>query len=238
VTAPKLLVIETSCAVGTVALAIGDTVAERSIATPREQTDSVLGLVDSLLTEAGMALSDLDALVFGRGPGSFTGLRVAAAVTQGLSVAADTPIVSVSSLAGLAQRALTSAVPAPASIDRALCCVDARMGEVYFAAFDLADGLAVAAGDEVIAPPDSMLEWFAGSILAGRPFIAVGDGFAAYQDALAPVIAQANSCAADLMPRARDLLPLAVIEVRAGRLLPREAALPVYLRGGDAWRRS
>ena len=85
----KLLAIETSSAAGSVALGIGDDVSEIAIATPREQTERVLVIVDELLSGAGVSLGELDAIVFGQGPGSFTGLRVAAAVAQGLSLASS-----------------------------------------------------------------------------------------------------------------------------------------------------
>jgi len=230
--AARLLLIDTSSAVGSVALAIGDELSERTIAVPREQTERVLGIVDALLQEAGLAIGDLDALVFGRGPGSFTGLRVAAAVTQGLALATGKPIVSVSSLAALAQRALADlpASDAAPPIDHALCCMDARMGEVYSGVFRRSDSGVVAEADEALGPPATV-----GSLRA--PFAAVGDGFAAYADALHPVLDAAALVAVSLLPRARDLLPLAREEIRLGRWLPLEGALPVYLRGAEAWKR-
>jgi tRNA threonylcarbamoyladenosine biosynthesis protein TsaB len=230
--AERLLLIETSGAIGSVALAVGSAVEERTIATPREQTGRILGLIDELLREAGLKLAGLDALAFGRGPGSFTGLRVAAAVTQGLSLAADRPIVSVSSLAALAQRALTAraATDAEAALPRALCCVDARMGEVYSGVYRLQAGLAAVETVEANGAPATVA-------VPAAPFIALGDGFAAYADALAGCLAAATAVDPALVPRARDLLPLARAAVARGDLLEREAALPVYLRGPDAWQR-
>lgn len=228
----RLLAIETSSQTGSVALGIGDAVAERTIATAREQTASVLALVGDLLAEAGCALADLDALVFGRGPGSFTGLRVAAAVAQGLSLASSRPIVPVASLLAMAQRVLPDMVATSGTGNlRALCCVDARMGEVYTGLYRLESGLAVVEQAEAIGKPESVS-------CPDDPFIAVGDGFAAYKDALADAVAAAREVDAGLVPRARDLLPLAAADVRAGRFATIESALPVYLREADAWRRA
>jgi tRNA threonylcarbamoyladenosine biosynthesis protein TsaB len=225
--ARRLLAIETSSRTGSVALGIDGAVAERTIATPREQTAQILGLIDALLAEAGIRIADLDALVFGRGPGSFTGLRIAAAVVQGLSLAAGVPIVPVSSLAALAQRGFG----ADGADGCALCCVDARMGEIYWAQFGRAGGLAVAASEERIGRPADVIA------PEGR-FLALGDAFAAdtaHAVALDAVIARAARVAADLEPRAPELLALAASDVEAGRFVAAPAALPVYLREADAW---
>jgi tRNA threonylcarbamoyladenosine biosynthesis protein TsaB len=222
----KLLAIETSSQTGSVALGIGGAVLERTIATAREQTATVLGLVDELLGEVGLVLGDLDALAFGRGPGSFTGLRVAAAVAQGLSLACARPIVPVSSLAAMAQQALRAAPDMGA-----LCCVDARMGEVYCGTYRLEAGLATSDAGEVIGKPGDVP-------IPDDPFVALGDGCATHAEALAALLAAAREVDATLVPRARDLLPLAAADFRAGRFAALQDALPVYLREADAWQRA
>lgn len=229
-TEQKLLAIETSSSTATIALAIGDAIAERAIETPREQSGLVLGIVAELLDGAGIALADLDALVFGQGPGSFTGLRVAAAVAQGLSLGSGRPLVPVSSLAGLAQRALTGRGDA-AGVERVLCCVDAHMGEVYWASFARADGLPAALTGESIGAPSAVRP-------PAAPYLAVGDGLSAHAAALADVAAGASASDAELFPRARDLLPLARVRVSRGEFVPLESALPLYLREAGAWRAS
>jgi len=242
-TESRLLAIETSSPTGSIALKYGDNVADRTIATPREQTPRILAIVDELLREAELKLADLDAIVFGRGPGSFTGLRVAAAVAQGLSFSSGVPIVSVSSLAVLAQRGFGASDASQASPDAelpsdsgalaadVLCCIDARMGEVYWASFCLVDGRAQAESDERIGSPESVAPLEA-------PFVALGDGFAAYPEALANVIEAATSVDPTIVPTARALLTLGAAEVAAARFVPLEAALPVYLRNSDAWQKS
>ncbi len=226
----KLLAIETSSSTATIALAIGDALAERSIETPREQAGRSLGVIAELLGGAGIGLGDLDALVFGQGPGSFTGLRVAAAVAQGLSLGSGRPLVPVSSLAGLAQRALAGRRGAD-GVEQVLCCVDAHMGEVYSATFALVDGLATVLRGESISAPAAVSP-------PPAPYLAVGDGLAAHAEALAAIIAGARSSDAALYPRARDLLPLARARVSRGDFVPLESALPLYLREAGAWRAS
>ena len=222
----KLLAIETSSSTASIALALGDTVHEEAIATPREQTGRALGIIDDLLRGAGIDLGDLDAIVFGQGPGSFTGLRVAAAVAQGLSLGAGTPIVPVSSLAALAQRAFDAGAP-----ERVLCCVDARMGEVYWASYSFANGVPVPLAQEAIGVPAAVQA-------PAAPYVMVGDGLSAYREILQPIIAAASWSDPALHPRARDLLPLAVGRVARGEFVPIGSALPLYLREASAWRTS
>ena len=127
--APNLLGIETSSPVGSIALCTPTGTLVREIATPREQTERLLALTDELLAAAGIGLQDLHGIAFGRGPGSFTGLRVSAAIAQGLSAASGVALLPVSSLLCLAERAWREH-----GSERVLVCVDAHMGEVYFAA--------------------------------------------------------------------------------------------------------
>jgi tRNA threonylcarbamoyladenosine biosynthesis protein TsaB len=223
---PKLLAIETSAQIGSVALASGDSVLEREIPAPREQTTLIIGLIDEVLAEAGLELRDLDALVLGRGPGSFTGLRVAAGVLQGFSLATGVPIVAVSSLAALALQGLAE----HPGTDQALCLVDARMGESYCALYQRAGVLVSLQGEEQLCRPETV------TAPAGA-WLAIGDALGAHADALAEQAAGAVARLADRGPRARDLVPLARAEVEAGRYLPLESALPVYLREADAWQR-
>jgi len=218
---------ETSSAVGSVALKVGATVAVRTIPTPREQTEQLLRLTDELLAEAGLTLRDLDGVAFGRGPGSFTGLRVAAAIAQGFAFATGVPLLPVSSLLCLAQGAWRAA-----GVERALVCVDAHMGEVYCGEFELRGDAIVPVGDERLVAPTSVVP------PSGRAWHAVGNGFAAYADVLGTIAAEAEGITADALPSAEDLLPQAIRDLMAGRTVAPADALPTYLRGDSAWRRS
>jgi tRNA threonylcarbamoyladenosine biosynthesis protein TsaB len=222
----KLLGLELSSARGSVAVSIGTQVLERPIQTPREQTEQVLTLIDELLAEAGIALGDLDGIAFGRGPGSFTGLRVAAAVAQGLALASAAPLLPVSSLLALAQSAWRTA-----EVGASLVCIDARMGEVYWAELNVVGGLAVHARDDALGAPGALRR------PAAARWSAVGNGFATYAQELRALVADAERVLADLAPSARDLFPKAGQDLAAGRVTPVPEVLPVYFREQGAWRR-
>lgn len=222
----RLLALETSSDVGSVALLIGDALAERRIATPREQTDTILPHVRALLDDAGIGLGDLDGVAFGRGPGSFTGLRVATTVAQGFGMALGVPLLPVSSLAAIAQGVFRAH-----GIRDCLVCVDARMGEVFWGRYAVAAGRAALDGIERLDRPGAV------EAPGGDGWAAAGSGIAAHRAALAPLTARAAAVLPEAAPLARDLLPTALDDLAGGRAVPVEAALPVYLRREEAWRR-
>ncbi|HEY1872761.1 MAG TPA: tRNA (adenosine(37)-N6)-threonylcarbamoyltransferase complex dimerization subunit type 1 TsaB, partial [Steroidobacteraceae bacterium] len=173
-------------------------------------------------------LAMLDAIAFGRGPGAFTGVRLAASVTQGLAFGARLKVVPVSDLQALAQRALDDA----RAIERVLVCTDARMHEVYWGCFErTADGFARTWGEEHVTRPAEVripLPWKAASEAVPGRLAGVGSGFTAYprlRDELG-----LDRVLEGLFPRAIEVARLAVSEVTAGRILSAEQALPVYLR--------
>ncbi len=225
----NLLGIETSGAIGSVALQTATAMHAREIATPREQTEQVLGLVDEVLAAAGTTLEALDGIAFGRGPGSFTGLRVSAAVAQGLSAGTGVPVLPVSSLLCIAQRAWREW-----GFERCLVCVDAHMGEVYWAESACHEGVVEIVGSERLGAPADVVP------LAGTAWAAVGSGFAVPGpgQALVVPVTGASRVLAGLQPSAQDLFPQAARELAGGRAVDAVAALPVYLREHTAWRRS
>ena len=215
----KLLAFDTSTEACSAALGLGDAILQREEFAPRRHAELILPMVDSLLREAGLRLSDLDAVAFGRGPGAFTGVRLAAGIAQGLALGAGLPAVPVSSLAALAQGA-------PRQTDALLATMDARMGEIYWGLFEPANGGAtrLTAGERV-SKPDGV------TLPAGRSFFALGSGWETYGDLLAERFkGRVTGAAPARRPQARDLLPLARAELEQGRGLPPEQALPVYLR--------
>ncbi len=223
----KILALDTATESCSVALLIDGKLSTREMEFDRGHAEHILPMVDSILIEAGLRLAEVDALAFGRGPGGFTGVRLAASVTQGLAFGAGLPVVPVSNLAALAQRAFDLAF-AP---ERVLVCSDARMHEVYWACFERAqNGLARLLGEEHVGPPQSVtlpVSWAdapAGSV-AG-----IGRGFRAYpalREMVGPRVTVARD---DLLPRAAEIARLAAQDVTAGRLLKPEEAIPVYLR--------
>ena len=225
--ASKLLALETSGDVGSVALLADGAVCERAIPSPREQTGSVLPHVQGLLADAGLELGDLDGIAFGRGPGSFTGLRVATAVAHGFGLAAGLPLLPISSLAAIAQGLWRSR-----GTQRCLVCVDARMGEVFWGCFEIRNGLAAPLSEERLDSPSGIR-----CADLSETWIAAGNGFAAYAAELSGLAARAQTVESSLGPAARDLLPLALDDLAHGRASPVEVALPVYLRPESAWKR-
>jgi tRNA threonylcarbamoyladenosine biosynthesis protein TsaB len=213
-----LIAIETSTECCSAALLHDGALIDRSELAPRRHAELILPMIESLLDEAGVSRQQLDAIAVGRGPGAFTGVRLAISVAQGLALALDIPVVPVSSLAALAQ-------DAPAGIgETILAVIDARMGEIYAGSFQrVANGLVEAAGDESVGLADELIIPPAHSI--------VGSGWAAYGEALSRRLKNAPAFADGARyPQARAIAQLAASQFAAGHSVAPEQALPVYLR--------
>jgi tRNA threonylcarbamoyladenosine biosynthesis protein TsaB len=223
----KLLALDTSTDWCSVALWHDGAIAARERRAERGHGAQVLSLIDELLAEAGTRLSGLSAIAFGRGPGAFTGLRLAASVTQGLAFAAGLSVIPVSNLRALAQQRLGVA----AATARVLACHDARMGEVYWAGFGSVSGHAAAETPEYVMSPEDMTDaavaWIGSGMACGA-----GSGFAVYP-ALSGLGTQLASVRADLRSRAQEIAVLAAHD-GLERALPPELALPVYVRNNVA----
>jgi tRNA threonylcarbamoyladenosine biosynthesis protein TsaB len=227
----KILALDTATENCSAALFINGALLCREELLGRGHAQHILSMIEELLFEADVALQDLTAIAFGRGPGAFTGVRLAASVTQGLAFGAALPVVAVSDLQALAQRALGE----EAQVERVLVCTDARMHEVYCGAFERGSGgLAVALAAEHVAAPDAVRlpsGWpQAPAVTEAKRRLGVGSGFAAYPELRATNASALDSIREDLWPRAAEIAHLARVEVNAGRVLAPEAALPVYLR--------
>ena len=217
----KLLALETSTEACSVALWLDGEVRERFEIAPRRHAELTLPWAEQLLVDAGVARSQLDAIAVGRGPGAFTGVRLAIAIGQGIALALDRPIVPVSTLAALALQA-----PGPC----VLAAIDARMGEVYAAAFELRDGDAFALDAERVAAP-YMIE-LPGE---GDGWHGVGTGFAATDDALASRLgARFVSINGSALPHAADVARLGALAFARGEAVAPEFAEPAYLRNNVA----
>ena len=215
----KLLALDTAGARCSVALLLDGRLTELDAPAERVQAESVLPMVERLLSDAGLKLRSLDAIAFGRGPGAFTGLRVATSVAQGLAYGADLPVVPVSDLAALAAAAVRIH-----GAERVLACLDARMHEVYWAAYEMRAGEVVALGDEALSPPLDV------SAPSAGPWFGAGPGWGAYGDALKARVAGLTGVDPVLLPTAGDVARLGEAASRKGQKLPPEQALPVYLR--------
>ena len=215
----NVLAIETSSECCSVALLHGDALIERSEIAPRRHAELVLPMAESLLTEAGLQRAQLDGIAVGRGPGAFTGVRLGISVAQGLAFALDLPVVTISTLTALAMQA-------PRNDAAILAVMDARMGEVYAAAYRWdANGLLQLLDDERVARAEDLL------LPDAQSWNVIGSGWDVYRDALLARLPRAPVWAkGDAFPQAREVARLALPRFEAGDVLSPDHALPVYLR--------
>lgn len=231
----KLLALDTASAQCSVALLDDGHLLSRAVATAREHAQLLLPMVDAVLAEAGTRLGALDGIAFGRGPGSFTGVRIAAAVTQGLAAGADLPVLPVSDLRALAEQAREHVAGGQAAARQGwvLACMDARMGELYWGAFQVTGAeVGDAAGGEQLSSPAS-LRVRLGSILPAQAGLegGAGMGLSAYPDLAAELGLGGPGALAQAEPHARHIARLAAADLASGaRWLDAAAAQPVYLR--------
>ena len=218
----KILSIETSTEACSVALSINGEVNEKFELAPRLHAELVLPMVRSVLAEADLPLEDVDAIAFGRGPGSFTSLRIGIGVVQGLAWGVELPVVPVSSLAALAQTAYEQDLGP--EIGRICVAMDARMKEVYSAQFELnASGIAEPVSMEKVGPPGALL------VDEPRTTCGAGNGFEHYPE-LAELGAKLAICMPDCWPRAGAVCRLAAAWLEHNDPLPAAQAQPVYIR--------
>lgn len=218
----RLLALETASDACSVALWQDGEVFQRLEVAPRRHAELVLAMADEVLVAAGCGRGDLDAVAFGRGPGAFTGLRIAAGVAQGIALGCDLPVVPVSSLAALAQGALRAH-----GWRRVLAAFDARMGEVYWGAFEAGEGgLMQPVGEERVCRPEAV------PLPPGGGWHGSGLGWAAHGAALATVLGEglAGVEEAPRHPEAHDVAVLGAALAAAGHTVEAARAVPVYLR--------
>lgn len=218
----KLLTFDTSTEACSCALYLDGEIQERSKIAPRQHTALILPMADELLHEAGLKPIQLDGLAFGRGPGGFTGLRIACGLAQGIAFAADIPVAPISSLAALAQAAY-----AENGAEKVLAAIDARMSEIYFASYVIdkqnKQSIMRVEGEEVVCPPDRI------SLANGGQWYGVGSGWATYGEQLS-IKSGVQNYQGDKYPQARAMIPLALAAFEEGQIVSAENALPIYLR--------
>lgn len=216
----NLLAIETATESCSAALLAGERLLARSELAPRRHAELLLPMCEGLLAEAGLARHALDAIAVGCGPGAFTGVRLAVSAAQGIALALDIPVVPVSSLAALA-------LQAPEDDEAAiLAVIDARMGEIYAGAFRRTqDGLVEPFAAETVGTAETLV------LPAASAWNVIGSGWASYRDALSARLPAALRWAdGERYPQAIDVARLALPQARAGRGVPADQVLPVYLR--------
>jgi tRNA threonylcarbamoyladenosine biosynthesis protein TsaB len=217
----NLLAIDTATEQCSVAVAVNGAIASREVPTARSHADMILPMIDELLTEQKLTLSQIEGVAFGRGPGSFTGVRIAIGVVQGLAFARQIGVAGISNLAAVAQQiASTRNLHASAKV---LVCMDARMQEVYWALYQVqSNGLVKLIGAEQVGDPRS--------VAIGEVDIefGVGPGWRAY-----PVLRERFPTLQiddTLLPRAVEIAVLGIAQFEAGLATTAQEAQPVYLR--------
>ena len=220
----NILAIETATDACSCALEISGTIVARRAVEPRRHTELLLPMIDAVLAEAGASLGALDAIAFGRGPGSFTGLRIACSVAQGLGFGAEVPLVAVSTLQVVATGMFRSQRTA-----RVLVALDARMGEVYWGGFEW-DGVIMApAMEESVVAPHAV------HVPSPGTWAGAGSGWSAHRAALDERVSDRlgrppEPVDAARLPDASDMLVPAKLAVESGLAVAPEDASPVYLR--------
>ena len=222
----KVLAIDAATEACSAALLAGEAMSERYDVIGRGHAGRLLPMADELLRAAGLTPRDLDAVAFGRGPGGFTGVRVATALAQGLAAGAGKPIVPVSNLAAVAAGAARAT-----GSTRILVCMDARMSQVYWAAFDCSGASPRALTREHLSDPAAV------ELPAGAAMFGAGHGFAAHPALAARLARSLSGMDNAALPRAGDIARIGGADFAAGRGLTAAQGLPVYLRDDVVHRR-
>lgn len=216
----KLIALETSTRRLSVVLWLDGKFIERTEDIPNGGSERLLPWVSEMLAEAGLAFRDLDAIAFGAGPGGFTGLRLACGVAQGLAFGLDLPVLGVSSLEALALAAYRGS----AGTEHLFACVDARMGEVYCAAYRVHDEVSETLMAPLLKAPQAVS-------IQGLPnsgaWIGCGEGFLSYPALLDIEWAEVRS---DCWPTAAAVARLAAVRLAGGEGVTAGLAVPLYVR--------
>lgn len=225
----KILAVDTATENCSVALMVGDQVFARSEVAPRDHTKKVLPMVDEVLKEAGLTLAELDAIAFGQGPGSFTGVRIGIGIAQGLAFGADLPMIGVSTLEAMAQSSYRQF-----GDTHVASAIDARMSEVYWARYSREqDGRWSLTDEECVISPQELVNQIEAD---QNTWAKVGTGWAAYAEHM-DTLSLTTKPSDVLYPEAQDMAFIAQFAFAAGKAVPVEESEPVYLRDKVAWKK-
>ncbi|MCM0147368.1 tRNA (adenosine(37)-N6)-threonylcarbamoyltransferase complex dimerization subunit type 1 TsaB [Photobacterium galatheae] len=226
----KILAVDTATENCSVALLTGSDVIARCEFAPREHTTKILPMVDEVLAEAGLQLNQLDALAFGRGPGSFTGVRIGIGIAQGLAFGADLPMIGISTLAAMSQGAYRLH-----QAEHVLAAIDARMGEVYWGQYQRQqNGDWRVLGEEAVLAPERVVERLV--TLPDVHWLTAGTGWQTYQEQLLGLAVEKQASTV-LYPEAQDMAWLAQFALQRAEVVDAEQASPVYLRDEVTWKK-
>lgn len=222
----NLLALDTSTEACSLALWQEGNIHEWHERIPRQHADQILSRLTSLLADAGLTPTQLDAIAFGRGPGSFTGLRIATGVAQGLSYGLGIPLLPVSTLAALARQAFLDT-----GSRHIVSCLDARIDEVYWAAYSIGeDASPIALCKEQLVPPESLDCAPLCDSAEDRTWFGVGNGWSYVSRFPASLATRMSQIDAEALPRASAMLGIALEMLKRGETTEPSHAVPVYLR--------
>jgi tRNA threonylcarbamoyladenosine biosynthesis protein TsaB len=220
-----ILAIDAATEACSVALSVDGQSYSSFVVCPQQHSQRLLPMIDDILKQAGIELDEVDYLAYGQGPGSFTGIRIATGVMQGLAMGANIPVVGVSTLATMAQQAITEF-----GVTEVVAAIDARMNEVYMASYVNNDGVAKSQNAEQVLPPNEALAAFS----PNPKLCAVGTGWTAYTELSGLDIDYYPQI---LYPNALHMLTLAETAIANGQTVPVEQAQPTYLRDKVTWKK-
>ncbi|WP_144208516.1 tRNA (adenosine(37)-N6)-threonylcarbamoyltransferase complex dimerization subunit type 1 TsaB [Shewanella donghaensis] len=198
----------------------------RSADAPREHSQRILPMVDDVLKEAGIKIANVNLIAYGRGPGSFTGIRICTSMTQGLALGHDIPVIGISTLAALAQMAIDTE-----QAEQVFCAIDARMSEIYWGQFINVDGIATLIEAEHVSSPDAIQI----DLDKHKPIHTCGTGFVAYPDLLEGIDSVVTTSIK--LPDASAMVSLAIKGYEEGLSTTVDELSPVYLRDKVTWKK-
>lgn len=222
--APIILAIETATEACSAALVIGDKITTRFEIAPREHTKLILNMMKDVLAQAGVKLAQVDAIAFSRGPGAFTGVRIATGVAHGVALSIDKPLLPISTLAAIAQQ-----MHEEQGAEHCLAAIDARMEEIYWGTYSIENGLMRLQGEEAVNKPE-VLQAAALSVAEDTEWMTAGSGWDAYEQQLDTANISNLKKVDNILPSAQYIARLAVKDYQDGKAVDAEQAQPIYLR--------
>ncbi len=227
---PNFLALETSTDACSVALLVDGRVATSFEVAPRRHNQRIFTMLHEVLGEGGLGSCSLDAIAYGQGPGSFTGLRVVASAVQGLGFSRGLPAVPVCTLSCQTQTAVRKGLVRPG--DYVVSTLDAQIGEFYWRLLKVKeDGLEVLGPAQVCRPEDCVVD------REGLHLHWVGSGARYLQEIPEELRSRVTSVHAEVLPAAEDLIPIAQVQWRAGQVQQPHEVAPLYIRDEISWKK-
>ncbi len=223
----RILAFDTALSACSVALGEDKQYVTRFELAPRQQAKHILPFIEQVLDQAKLSLHQLEALAFTAGPGSFTGIRLAASIAQGLAFALNIPLLPISTLRAMAQTAYTQF-----HAQRVAVAVDGQAGEIYWGIFQNKEGIMQPLVPDTRCRPDTL------PLIDLSEAIGVGDGWQVYNEALSGQIQHLTAVEALFYSYAEDIAKLAMADMAHGLSITADAVLPLYLHDACNWKKT